>query len=55
MQFIKKIPWWGWVLAVIVIIFAFGETKVKVGNVSVGGVDLGGYDSEKKSSGENNN
>jgi len=49
MQFIKKIPWWGWVLAVVVIFFAFGETTVKVGNVSVGGVDLGGYDSENGS------
>ncbi len=49
MNFIKKIPWWGWVAAVIIVIFAFGKTTVKVGNVSVGGVDLGGYDSEKKS------
>jgi len=55
MRFLKKIPWWGWVLAVVVIFFAFGETKVKVGNVSVGGVDLGGYDSEKKSSSQPDN
>ena len=48
MQFVKKIPWWGWVLVIVVVIFSFGETKVKIGNVSVGGVDLGGYDSEKK-------
>ncbi len=47
MNLIRKIPWWGRGLAVIVVLFAFGKTTVKVGNVSVGGVDLGSYDSEK--------
>lgn len=55
MSFLKKIPWWGWILAVVLVLFLFGETKVKVGNVSIGGVDLGGYDSEKKSTGQSGN
>lgn len=46
MNLIKKIPWWGWIVAVIAIAAAFGETKVSVGNVTVGGHDLGGYNSE---------
>lgn len=47
MSFLRRIPWWAYVLVLLVLMFAFGKTKVSVGNVSVGGKDLGGYDSEK--------
>ncbi len=50
MTLIRRMPWWGWVVLALAVMFMFGKTKVSVGNVSVGGKDLGGfkYDSEKK-------
>lgn len=40
----KRVPLWGWVTLALISLFAFGETKVSVGNVSVGGKDLGGFE-----------
>ncbi len=47
MDFLKRIPWWGYIVLVIAVFALFGKTHVSVGNVSVGGKDLGGYDSDK--------
>ena len=51
LKFTKRIPWWGWIVVPVALLFVFGETKVSVGNVSVGGKNLGGftYDSTKAS------
>ncbi|MGE3644094.1 MAG: hypothetical protein AB7F96_09595 [Beijerinckiaceae bacterium] len=50
MSILRRIPWWGYVILVVALLFMFGKTKVSVGNVTVGGKDLGGikYDSEAK-------
>ena len=43
MSILRRIPWWVYVIAAVLLVFAFGNTKVSVGNVSVGGKDLGGF------------
>ncbi|MCC2095499.1 MAG: hypothetical protein KDJ29_01325 [Hyphomicrobiales bacterium] len=54
MSIIRRIPWWGYVVVLLLLMFAFGKTKVSVGNVSVGGKDLGGfqYDNSRKQPGQ---
>lgn len=49
---LRKVPWWGYVIIVLGVMFAFGKTKVSVGNVTVGGKNLGGieYDNSKPKS-----
>ena len=49
MSFIRRIPWWGWIILALAVMFMSGKTKISVGNVSVGGKDLGGfkYDNSK--------
>lgn len=50
LNILKRVPWWGYLIAVVGILFLFGETKVSVDSVSVAGQDLGGveYDSAQE-------
>jgi hypothetical protein len=43
MNILRRIPWWAYAIAAVLLVFAFGNTQVSVGNVSVGGKDLGGF------------
>ena len=52
LKFTKLIPWWGWIVVPVALLFVFGETKVSVGNVSVGGKDLGGFSYDSRSATE---
>jgi len=45
---LRRIPWWGWIIAVLALIYLFGETRVSVGNVSVGGKNLGGFEYDSR-------
>ena len=52
LSLLRKIPWWGYIIIALGLMFVFGKTKVSVGNVSVGGKNLGGieYDNSKPAS-----